>query len=194
MTIKSIRTGWTGISALAGNPVLGDFESIQTVTVGSTPVADVVFSSIPSTYQHLQIRYIARSNPAGNTFGNLWMRTNGDTGSNYTYHLVRGNGTDAASGGAGSIAQNWAGVISGPNAATSVFAVGVIDILDYASTNKTKVIRSLTGFENNTTTCYISLFSGLWNNTTDAINSLRLFDGSSGNIVQHSHFALYGIR
>lgn len=182
-----------GIIASSKLGVVGDFESIATVTVGSTPVADVTFSSIPSTYQHLQIRYVARSNPAGNTFGNLYMRTNGDTGSNYTRHLLRGDGTDAVSGGAASQAQNWAGVISGPNAASNVFAVGVIDILDYASTNKTKVIRSLTGFENNTSSCYISLFSGLWNNT-NAINALKLFDGTSGSIVQYSHFALYGIR
>jgi len=38
----------------------GDYESIQTVTVGSTSQSSISFTSIPSTYKHLQIRYISR--------------------------------------------------------------------------------------------------------------------------------------
>jgi hypothetical protein len=51
-------------SMLAGNPVFvdTDFESIATVTVGGGGAATVEFTSIPGTYQHLQIRAIAWSN------------------------------------------------------------------------------------------------------------------------------------
>ena len=41
-------------SAKTGN--LSSYESIQTITVGSGGASTIVFSSIPSTYAHLQIR------------------------------------------------------------------------------------------------------------------------------------------
>ena len=56
----SVKNGRTEYSSfLAGNPkfVPNSFESIATTTVGSN-VSEVTFSSIPSTYTHLQFRLI----------------------------------------------------------------------------------------------------------------------------------------
>ena len=46
------------VDMLAGNPavVLSSYDSIATVTVGSGGSSSIVFSSIPQTYKHLQIR------------------------------------------------------------------------------------------------------------------------------------------
>ena len=41
------------------NRVTNSYESIATVTVGSGGSSSLTFSSIPATYTHLQIRYMA---------------------------------------------------------------------------------------------------------------------------------------
>ena len=84
------------------------------------------------------------------------------------------------------------------NQNSNVFAVSVIDILDYANTNKFKTVRALTGDDNNNSTNYgyISLSSSLWRSTS-AITSLTFDQESSSsttNFVQYSSFALYGIK
>ena len=49
----------SGISGHLFTPT-GRYESIQTATVDSAGTASITFSSIPSTYTHLQIRGIAK--------------------------------------------------------------------------------------------------------------------------------------
>ena len=51
----------------------GDFESIATVTVGGGGAASIEFTSIPGTYQHLQIRGII-GNGGDTTLRTLVMR------------------------------------------------------------------------------------------------------------------------
>jgi len=73
----------------------------------------------------------------------------------------------------------------------SVFAAYVIDILDYANTNKYKTSRNLAGYDNNSGG-RVSLNSGNWRNT-NAITSITL-TCRSDNFQQYSQFALYGIK
>jgi hypothetical protein len=47
---------------------VGDFESIATVTVGGGGAATVEFTSIPATYTHLQLRYIAQKTSNGSNY------------------------------------------------------------------------------------------------------------------------------
>ncbi len=192
MTIKSIRTGWNGISALAGNPVIGDFESIATVTANTT--GTVTFSNIPSIYQHLQLRAIGRGTQSG-TFTNMNLRVGDgsvDTGSNYTYHRLIGSGSGSAT--ADAAANQTAGLfgISGAGAGTNTFYASIIDILDYDDTNKFKTIRSLSGIDNNGDgTIYLQSF--LWRGSS-AITTIELTLGGGQTLNTNSHFALYGIR
>lgn len=170
---------------------LGSFESIATVTANTT--STVTFSNIPSTYQHLQIRAIARGVFNG-TFSNMNLRVgNGsvDTGSNYTYHRLIGNGTSATADGA---ANQTAGLfgIAGTDAGANTFYVSVVDILDYDNTNKFKTIRSLSGIDNNGNgTIYLQSF--LWRSSS-AITTIELTLGGAATINTNSHFALYGIK
>jgi hypothetical protein len=77
---------------------------------------------------------------------------------------------------------------------SDVFAPNVIDILDYANTNKYKTIRALTGMDTNSSVGVIIPRSCLWTNTS-AITSIELKSvGGSYDFVEHSHFALYGIK
>jgi hypothetical protein len=195
MTIKSIRTGWTGISALAGNPVLGDYESIQTVTVGSGGATDITFTSIPSSYQHLQIRGFARTSRA--TFGvdALRFQLNGDTAGNYSWHHLRGDGATTESSALANSSYMESQRILGTTTGSG-FGGLIIDLLDYKDTNKYTTARVFGGVDTNGTVGGIGgavmITSGSWRNTA-AVTSIKLY-GDAANFAQHSHFALYGIR
>lgn len=191
MSIKSIKTGWTGISALAGNPVLGNFEAISSTTVGSGGISTVTFSSIPSTFQHLQVRVIAR---AASTDGGLLLKINSSTASVYDRHVLYGSGSGTAVAG-GVINDNLGGVGDMPTSSNtaSIYGVSIIDILDYQSTVKNKTVRSLSGYDASGSG-YVQFRSFLFRPTTiAAITTLDVYF-TTNNLAQYSHVALYGIR
>jgi hypothetical protein len=166
--------------------VVGDYESIATVTVGSGGSSTIDFTSIPSTYQHLQLR-IAGSSSA---VGNFRIRFNSDTGSNYAWHQLYAT-TSSVLSSAGSSQTSM--ILTYDNKATSTFPTcATVDILDYSNANKNKTIRSLAGAEQNSNDSLLFLRSGLWMNTT-AVTSISIFL-DSGSFNQYSSFALYGIK
>lgn len=169
------------------------YESIATVTVGSGGSSSISFTSIPSTFTHLQIRGIWKNNTSATDIAYVELTINGSS-SGYSYHNVRGDGSTATAGGAGSLDRTYPALSLPSNNASyaSMFGTGIIDILDYANTNKYKTIRTLFGFDGNGTG-RIGLGSGSWQNTS-AITSISLKDQNAGNFVQYSHFALYGIK
>jgi hypothetical protein len=174
-----------GIWASQGRVAGTSFESIATVTVGSGGASSITFSSIPSTYTHLQVRIIALSGLAGT---NLEVRFNSDTGNNYDTHWLYGNGASVTAGAATNLSYSWG---AGSGSSTAPAGV-VIDVLDYANTNKYKTVRNLGGFDVNGSGGYIYFTSGLWRNT-NAITSIKI-DLSGTTFSQYSHFALYGIK
>jgi hypothetical protein len=175
------------------------FESIATVTVGSGGAANVEFTSIPSTYSHLQVRYIGRSTFTGSDYTqNLDIQFNNDTSSNYSNHdLIGFTGGYTAVLARAETSQTRIRTTSGLANGTwgsSVFGGGILDILDYQNTNKYKTVRSLAGAEGNSSTLIsaASLSSGLWMSTS-AISSIKIIT-YNGNLAQYSTFALYGIK
>ena len=174
--------------------VPNSYESIATTTLGSN-TSSVTFSSIPSTYTHLQIRWIARDSGTSNNFRAIKLQFNSDTGSNYSQHILFADGSSATAYSAVSDdsagTDGVAGVIPDSAKLASSFAVGVWDILDYANTSKYKTARLLVGCDLNGSG-RISLSSGLWMNT-NAITSLTITDNND-SFVQYSQFALYGIK
>jgi hypothetical protein len=161
----------------------GAYDSIASYTVTSTD-ASVTFSSIPATYTHLQVRVAAR---AGSD-DDLRFRLNGDTGTNYSRHLIFGNGSTT---GAGAGVSSSVGSVGSINNTANVFSVGVLDILDYTNTNKYTTSRSLNGYDANGSGI-IMLYSTAWMNTA-AVTSITLFPQSS-SFQQYSSIALYGIK
>jgi hypothetical protein len=172
------------------------YESIATVTVGSGGSASVNFTSIPATYTHLQVRCLTRSAyPTSEWFG-FYLTFNSDTGSNYSYHLLRGTGAAVSGGGAANQTYILNGYMPSNGYTSGIFAPFVIDVLDYANTNKNKTARILGGFDTNNTGTEngtLAFHSGCWRNT-NAITSLQLSAGGSYNLVEYSQFALYGIK
>jgi hypothetical protein len=175
----------------------GAYDSIATVTVGAGGASTIDFTSIPSTYTHLQLRVLGRSTATGSDRESLDLMINSDNGTNYATHALGGNGSSASAFGitgyTGSNNQfGGSSNIPATDALANTFGVCIMDILDYTNTNKYKVTRALVGQDQNTTSGRINLMSGLWLNTA-AITTLSL-NLSVGNFAQYSSAALYGIR
>jgi hypothetical protein len=193
MAITSVKTGssFTNLqkydSMLAGNAANGDSATwlIQRITASGTS-ASITFSGIPQTYTHLQLRVAA---VAPGEINHL-IQFNGDTASNYSWHELYGTGAAAAAGALASASSIKGGYNGGTLPASTV-----IDILDYANTNKYKTTRGLAGSDNNTgSNNYILFRSGSWRSTS-AINSINISTtGIGGAFSQYSTFALYGIK
>ena len=174
-------------SARSAASAANSYESIATANPTS---GSVNFTSIPQTYQHLQVRVIWRSDYAGVADGFI-MRANGTT-STYASHYVQGDGASATAGSqTGNNAMRYTQA-PGANATSGVFGAAIIDILDYKDTNKNKTVRFLAGFDNNGSG-QVALDSGLWVNTA-AINELNFFPNLSNNFVTGTQIALYGIK
>ena len=177
-------------SRLAAVPT--SYESIATTTVGGGGSATVTFSSIPATYTHLQIRSIQRATAgAGNGEDQNALIFNGDTSSNYSRHNIYGTGSVAGANGTASDIQISIADSPRNGATANAFGVGIIDILDYANTNKYKTIKSLDGCDLNGAGVII-FGSGSWRNTA-AITSITITAYNTA-FAQYSQFALYGIK
>lgn len=176
-----------GVIASSYPKASGAFESIATAT-GTGSSGTITFSSIPSTYQSLQIRAIVFS--ATNN-SSVRLRFNGDSGNNYSSHQLTGTGSSGYATGAASISGPivigpWTGTI------TNMPLVGIVDIHDYNSTTRNKTVRAISGVNDNSTSEEISLTSGAWLNT-NAVTSISLVS-TSGNWATTTQFALYGIK
>lgn len=179
-------------SARSAAPAPNSYESIATVTGnGSSPTLS--FTSIPSTFKHLQIRYIARSTGGTTGLAGIQVSANSDTTSgNYSFHRLVGDGSSASAYGSGSL-LDYILTLSVSGNASGIYSVGVLDVLDYTSTNKGKTFRTLNGGDLNNTLGIITLRSQGWFATPAAINRLD-FTTSIGNFDSNTTFALYGIK
>jgi hypothetical protein len=172
-----------GIYASQISGHLFNYYSIATVNVGSGGSSNISFTSIPQGYTHLQIRFMASDTNGGN-WGFCNVKFN-NLGTNYGYrHDMYGTGSTA---GSSKVAGAYPMVYCGP---TSQFGVGIIDILDYANTNKNKTVRAISGTDQNGGGL-VAVESGSWMNTA-AITQIDLFPGTS--FTQYSSFALYGVK
>jgi hypothetical protein len=198
MAVVSIKNKLRRGNLLVGNDpfIPTDFESIATVTVGSGGAADVEFTSIPATYTHLQVRAIMQSNRGTYSLDDVFCRINNDVGSNYAFHKLYGDGSSASA--ENHSTQSYMSIsFTSSSATANIFGALVLDVLDYANTNKYKTLRNLGGMDiNGTTAGYggrIGLISGLWQSTS-AVTSIKFYPQNGTQFNQYSHFALYGIK
>ena len=182
--IGNIAAGLYGVGV---TPSTSSYESIATVSVGSGGQSSITFSSIPSTYKHLQLRILGSDDGSGSEYGN--MTFNSDTGTNYASHQLFGDGSSAQANSFTSNNQIYLHRISG--SITNTFGAIVVDILDYTSTSKYKTVRELGGYDANGSG-RISFSSGVWLNT-NAITSITATTGGS-KWLEYTNFALYGIK
>ena len=106
------------------------FESIASAS-GTGSSATITFSSIPSTYQHLQIRCLLKSTGTSVALSGGDLTFNGNT-TNYLCHTLSGNGTTvtaAANTGLSAIALDNA-VPQNGSGLSNMMGVMIIDIHD----------------------------------------------------------------
>jgi len=188
MTLSAL--GIFSAAGAGGGVALSDYELISTTVLAGT-AASVTFSNLgdySSTYRHLQVRTLARV--SGATTETLLIRLNGDTGSNYSWHGLSGNGSAVSSFALTSNSYMGIGIHPGTNSSANIFGPTVIDFLDTYSTTKNKTARSLGGMNGAATT--VRLHSGLWQSTS-SLTSIQVFSEVT-NFVAGSRFSLYGIK
>jgi hypothetical protein len=160
------------------------YTPIATTTLGSA-TTEYTFSSIPSTYTDLVLIANNYFTSGGTT---LRVRFNGDTGSNYSWTLVQGNGSSAGSVRGSNDTKldafGWNTNATSTNSGT----VGTMSVMNYSNTttNKTAIAR------HNWVSGEAVAFVGLWRNTA-AITSLTLTTTNAQTIGAGTVFTLYGI-
>jgi hypothetical protein len=176
----------------ASLPPAGAYELIATQLITAN-TADLTFTSIPQTYKHLQIRYVARGN---NNVTNLRFRLNGDTGANYATHSLFGTGSGVFSDEITSTTRMFTSEFPHDGVPANIFGAGVFDFLDYSSAAKNTTMRGIAGQDSANDSLFprIRLRSAAWFNTA-AVTSLTVFtDSGTGRFVSGSRFSLYGIK
>ena len=155
------------------------YTPIASITLGAA-TSSVTFTSIPQTYTDLILIYNGTSGIA-----NLPIRFNSDTGSNYSYTRIFGDGSIAHS-------DRQSGLTYGVYAiGSSERTLATININNYSNTT---TFKTLLGRGNYTGTGYVSMFASLWRSTA-AITSITLYGHTnfSTNFSVGSTFNLYGI-
>jgi hypothetical protein len=185
-----------GILAASGASA-GSFDLLETQVLGSN-TASITFSSLSaySSYQHLQLRILTRTNRGGADSDPVILQFNADTGSNYTRHGLGGynfGGSGAVYSNAGTSQTSLflAEAMPVSSSTANVFGAIVADILDPFETTKNKTVRSLNGM--NAAWSSIELRSGAWLSTT-AVSSIVIKPLVGSNLVTGSRFSLYGIK
>lgn len=177
-----------GLLSQRGGAGATGFNLISTSLI-STTTSSVTFSDIPASYTHLQLRIVARST-AATTLNNITLRLNGDTGSNYGYQSLKGDGSSGTSGYSSSY-QTYGYVANMPGASASTgWCATIVDILDYKNTNKIKTMKTFGG---NAGYLDVTMFNTLWNSTS-AISSIVVADHSgSASFAAGTRISLYGV-
>ena len=173
----------------------GSFESIATLNAnGSNTTFE--FSSIPSTYKHLQIRFSHRGIAANvyNTWFSMWL--NGvSTGGQYSQHDLISNSSTVSASYSLNINNIQAFSNPGSDAPTSNdYGATIIDFPNYSNTNTFKTMRILNGTAIATSTTRLTMgLSSANYRSTSAISSITFFC-NQGAFTNGTKICLYGIK
>jgi hypothetical protein len=155
------------------------YTQIASTTLGSA-ASTVTFSSIAGTYTDLVL--VSNWSITVGSGASLYARVNSDSGTNYSYTNLVGNGSTATSA-----RQSAVNVIVLEVAAYSGSANTIASFMNYANTTTYKTILHRENNAGSVSAAYVNL----WRNTA-AINALELFTSTS-TFVAGSTFNLYGI-
>jgi hypothetical protein len=192
LTTQSAKSyGWgTLASSLAG-----DFQSIQTITVGSGGQATIEFTSIPSTYKHLHLRTSDKiSRSLATMSGGIRIKFNSDsTTGNYFSQRLLSDGANPHYGNVYTGYSTGAYLFDsvGNGGPSQVFSSTLIDIFDYANTNAVTTVRTMGG-GTPASGAEAYFFGGMWNSTA-AVTTITLTEPSY-NWVEGTTISLYGVK
>jgi len=153
----------------------------------SSAAASVTFSSISGSYTDLICIVDNLTAPSANSTFIQIGNGSVDTGSNYSYTYLLGNGSAASSSRQSSQSNIVVGNIY-QGLSNTVPTMVIIHLMNYANTTTYKTIISRDTDRSGAGST--SLLAGLWRSTS-AINTLKVFTGSTYNTG--ATFTLYGI-
>ena len=166
------------------------YEPISTTTLG-TATASVTFSSIPQRYTDLILVVTARQATVNTTDMGMQVNSNGSITASWS--AINGNGSSATSTRSSNpFGYFYLGDSAPSNAASGIFSVTTVHIMNYANTtlNKTVLARSsqdLSGSGN------VRVAAGLFP-TTAAITSTTVGGSAGSDLATGCTFTLYGIK
>lgn len=159
------------------------YEPIASTTVGSGGAANVEFTGISGVFTDLAIVFHGFGETGTH---NLDMRFNSDTGSNYSFTRLFGNGSSAGSNRQSS--QTAMRTSYDATLVSSAYTTQILHIMSYANTNVYKTALSSAARAGSG----VDRVVGLWRSTS-AITSVTLFHAST-DIGEGSVISLYGIK
>ncbi len=162
-------------------PAGSTYSTIATTTLGSATTS-YTFNSVPTTYTDIIL--VANILPTATTRVKIQVGNGSvDTASNYSYTILYGNGSSAASNRVSSgneIDYYWSALPVG-------WSNYIIQLQNYSNTTTNKTILG----RGNSAAVEVLTNVGLWRSTS-AINTIKIFS-SVGNFDPGSTFTLYGI-
>lgn len=167
-------------------------EAIKT-TYLEADVASVTFSSIPSSYEHLQVHGSQRA--TGTSGGQaFYIEFNGVSSNTYASHTMVG--ANATGLGQRLDSQPYIKIydgIHGSHPLGAEYATILLDVHDYRDTNKNTTVQ-FQMFDAITygTDSRATFGSGMWESTA-AVTQIK-FTPSNGNLMRGSCYTLYGLK
>jgi hypothetical protein len=162
------------------------YTPIATTTLGSA-TSNITFTSISGSYTDLIIAGGLRLDNDSSGAQNAIIRFNGDSGSNYSYNYLLGDGSSAGSGRGLNETSLLISTVGNDN--TNRYSSEIWQINNYSNTTtyKSALLKHMVNFGNQVQTSV-----GLWNSTS-AITSISITPGGSKNWAAGSILTLYGI-
>ena len=166
------------------------FSLIASSTVGSGGAASVSFTSIPASYTDLCIMFSGRSSTdTPISYGKITF--NSDTATNYSFKLLYGTGTAAASTQNSAFSGIPYVIIAASNSTANTFGNACVYIPNYLSSNQKSVSIDAVS-ENNGSNATQGMLAGLWSGTA-AITRVDITEAVL-SFTQYSSAYLYGIK
>ena len=169
-------------------------EAIQTTYLEAN-AASVTFSSIPQTYEHLQLRYTLAHDDLDNSYQMIFMGDgSADEGSNYSSFISSAHETSVGGWTTTGSDRGFYGGQSVGDVDRAWYGPIILDILDYASTakNTTGLILSWDG-GTAAGADWLQFIAGLWVSTA-AVDTILIKNRYGTNFNRGSEFPLYGIQ
>lgn len=162
------------------------YTPIATTTLGSA-TNTVSFDSISGSYTDLIIIASIRMDNVGSGNQNTLIRFNDDSGANYNYMYILGDGSTVSS----SRGPNATSLLvsSVGNDSANRYSTEIWQFNNYSNTttHKSAIMRHSVPFGNQ-----VQAWAGLWRSTS-AITKVSIIASSSAEFAADSTFTLYGI-
>jgi hypothetical protein len=158
---------------------------LATITLTGSD-ASITFSSLPTTFRDIVITI--NGTPADTAYPVHALRFNGDSGNNYLYIGVTGNGSSASSGANTSLNYASLGQAFGIGPSTSSNFATIASIMDYRASDKHKIVLA----RNDVPGTGVEAQAVRWANN-DPITSINLITSSGAGFATGTVISIYGI-